>query len=92
MATLRNIAVTGPYMHNGAFKTLKAVVHFYNTRDVAGAVNPETGNPWRAPEVPETMNVDELGNLGLSDEEEDAIVAFLKTLTDARYEHLTASE
>jgi len=86
--TLRNIAVTGPYMHNGVFKTLKAVVHFYNTRDVAGAINPETGLAWRAPEVPETMNVDELGDLGLSDEEEDAIVAFLQTLTDKRYEHL----
>ncbi|MHC3994378.1 cytochrome-c peroxidase [Thiomicrolovo sp. ZZH C-3] len=88
VATLRNIAVTGPYMHNGVFKTLKAVVHFYNTRDVAGALNPETGLPWRTPEVPETINVDELGNLGLSDAEEDAIVAFLKTLTDARYESL----
>ncbi|WP_345973629.1 cytochrome-c peroxidase [Sulfurimonas diazotrophicus] len=88
VATLRNIAVTGPYMHNGVFKTLKAVVHFYNTRDVTGALNPETGLPWRTPEVPETINVDELGNLGLSDEEEDAIVAFLKTLTDARYESL----
>lgn len=88
VATLRNIAVTGPYMHNGVFKTLKAVVHFYNTRDVKGALNPETGEPWRAPEVPETINVDELGNLGLSDEEEEAIVAFLKTLTDTRYESL----
>jgi len=88
VATLRNIAVTGPYMHNGVFKSLKAVVHFYNTRDVAGALNPETGQPWGTPEVPETMNVDELGNLGLSDTEEDAIVAFLKTLTDARYESL----
>jgi len=88
VATLRNIAVTGPYMHNGFFKTLKGVVHFYNTRDVAGALNPETGLPWRTPEVPETMNVDELGNLGLTEAEEDAIVAFLKTLTDARYESL----
>jgi cytochrome c peroxidase len=91
VATLRNIAVTGPYMHNGVFKTLKAVVHFYNTRDVPGALNPETGLPWRTPEVPETMNVDELGNLGLSDEEEDAIVAFLKTLTDKQYEGLMQS-
>lgn len=92
VATLRNIAVTGPYMHNGVFKTLKAVVHFYNTRDVAGAVNPETGNAWRSPEVAETMNTDELGDLGLTDEEEDAIVAFLETLTDAQYEALLTSE
>lgn len=88
VSTLRNIAVTGPYMHNGVFKTLKAVVHFYNTRDVPGAINPETGQPWRASEVPETVNRDELGNLGLTEEEEDAIVAFLQTLTDARYEAL----
>lgn len=91
VATLRNIEVTGPYMHNGVFKTLKTVVHFYNTRDVSGAVNPETGLPWRAPEVPETVNRSELGDLGLSDEEEDAIVAFLKTLTDRRYEGLMPS-
>lgn len=30
--TLRNIAVTAPYMHNGIFTTLEHVVHFYNTR------------------------------------------------------------
>jgi cytochrome c peroxidase len=86
VTTLRNIEVTGPYMHNGVFKDLKTVVHFYNTRDVAGAINPETGNPWRKPEVPATMNRDELGDLGLSDEEEDLIVSFLKTLSDKRYE------
>ena len=34
--TLRNAAVTPPYMHNGAFKTLYSVVAFYNTRDVEG--------------------------------------------------------
>ncbi len=86
VSTLRNIAKTGPYMHNGVFKDLKTVVHFYNTRDVAGAINPETNEPWRMPEVAETVNRDELGNLGLSDEEEDAIVAFMKTLTDKKQE------
>lgn len=86
VTTLRNIDVTAPYMHNGVFKDLKTVVHFYNTRDVVGAINPETGNPWRSPEVPKTMNRDELGNLGLSDKEEDLIVTFLKTLSDKRYE------
>lgn len=88
VASLRNVAVTGPYMHNGVFKTLEAVVHFYNTRDVEGALNPETGTPWAAPEVPGTVNRTELGDLGLSEEEEQAIVAFLKTLTDRRYESL----
>jgi len=61
------------YMHNGVFKTLEEVVHFYNTRDV------ET---WPPPEVPENVNTDELGNLGLTEEEEAAIVVFMKTLSD----------
>jgi len=88
VATLRNIAVTGPYMHNGVFKELKTVVHFYNTRDVDGAVNPETNSTWEAAEVDATKNVAELGNLGLSDAEEEALVAFLKTLTDRQFEPL----
>ena len=86
-STLRNIAVTAPYMHNGIFKELKTVVHFYNTRDVEGAINPETGEPWRKPEVTANMNKKLLGNLGLTDREEDNIVAFLKTLSDRRYSH-----
>ncbi len=61
------------FMHNGVFKSLKEVVHFYNTRDV------ET---WPPAEVMQNINTDELGNLGLTDEEEDAIVAFMKTLSD----------
>jgi len=91
VATLRNIAVTGPYMHNGLFKDLKTVVHFYNTRDVEGAINPETGLPWESSEVELTKNVNELGNLGLSDEEENALVAFMETLTDRKFEHLIPS-
>lgn len=75
VSTLRNIALTAPYMHNGIFKTLKEVVSFYNTRDT-------NQSRWGTPEVPETVNHDELGNLGLTDAEEDAIVAFLNTLTD----------
>lgn len=84
VSTLRNIAKTGPYMHNGVFRDLKTVVHFYNTRDVDGAINPETGNPWKTAEVLDTVNHDELGDLGLTDKEEDAIVAFMKTLTDKK--------
>lgn len=61
------------YGHNGFFKSIKEIVHFYNTRDVGD---------WPPPEVEENINTDELGNLGLTDEEEDAIVAFLKCLTD----------
>ncbi len=73
--TLRNVAKTAPYGHNGYFATLKDIVHFYNTRDVAGA-------GWPAPEVPATVNAVELGNLGLTSQDEDDIVAFLRTLTD----------
>jgi cytochrome c peroxidase len=73
--------------HNGYFKSLKEIVHFYNTRDVLGrcetASDPQPGtNCWPAPEVPANMNTEELGNLGLTEEEENAIVAFLRTLSD----------
>ncbi len=61
------------YMHNGAFKSLEQVVHFYNTRDVAS---------WPQAEVPATINRSELGNLKLTAAEEADVVAFLKTLTD----------
>ena len=74
MPTLRNIAVTAPYGHNGYFKDLRSIVQFYNTRD--------TDPIWPAPEIPGTVNRDELGHLGLTDDEVDAIVAFLQTLTD----------
>jgi cytochrome c peroxidase len=68
------------YMHNGVFKSLEEVVHFYNTRDVPGAA-------WPEPEVNRNLN-DELfeglpiGDFQLDAEAEAAIVAFLKTLTD----------
>ncbi|MEM8575239.1 MAG: cytochrome c peroxidase [Pseudomonadota bacterium] len=87
VSTLRNIALTAPYGHNGVFATLEQIVHFYNTRDTLGVV-PDASDPgfgvtgWPAPEVPETVNKTELGDLGLTAEEEAAIVAFLKTLTD----------
>lgn len=72
--TLRNVALTAPYGHNGYFPTLKDMVSFKNTRD--------TGD-WEPPEVAENLNTDDnLGNLGLTDPEVDDIVAFLMTLTD----------
>ncbi len=85
--SLRNVAVTTPYTHNGVFKTLKSMVHFYNTRDDIEAINPDTDMPWEPSEVMENRS-NSIGNLKLSDDEEDAIIAFLKTLTDARYEGL----
>lgn len=86
--SLRNVAVTAPYLHNGVFKNLETVVHFYNTRDVKGSINPETQKLWEKAEVNTGKNTDELGDLGLSDKEIKDIVAFMKTLTDERYEHL----
>ena len=73
--TLRNVAVTGPWGHNGFFKSLKDIVQFYNARDVVPGAFGE-------PEVPETVNTSELGNLGLADEDVEAVVYFLRTLTD----------
>jgi cytochrome c peroxidase len=90
VSTLRNIAVTGPYTHNGYFKTLRGIVDFYNTRDVKPAC-PDPLTPeaealrlgcWPAPEVLENVNHSELGTLGLSEQEVDDLVAFLRTLTD----------
>jgi cytochrome c peroxidase len=79
--TLRNVDLR-PYegfvkafMHNGFFKTLKEVVNFYNTRD-------KEGSDWPPPEIAENVNVDEMGDLGLTDEEENLIVLFMKTLSD----------
>ena len=96
--TLRNVDlrpsadVIKAYGHNGYFKTLEGIVHFYNTRDVLPNC-PGDGTPyteaqaldakcWPAPEVAANLNTRELGNLGLSADEEAAIVAFLKTLSD----------
>jgi cytochrome c peroxidase len=110
--TLRNVdkrPISGfvkAYMHNGVFKSLKQVVHFYNTRNLTtqpGEVidftqpNPYAGlkgKPlWPAPEVPSTVTLQnptgalgsinaQVGNLGLTTQEEADIVAFLGTLSD----------
>jgi len=78
------------YMHNGYLKSLKEVVHFYNTRDVypfdvesghCPAGTKEKVNCWPAPEVPQTKDMT-IGKLGLTPTEENQIVAFMKTLTD----------
>ncbi len=70
--TLRNIALTAPYMHNGALSTLREVVSFYNQ---GGEDNP--------------FKDKQLTKLHLTEEEELALVAFLKTLTGANVEQLT---
>jgi cytochrome c peroxidase len=84
--TLRNVDMRPgsnfpkAYMHNGSLKSLKEVVDFYNTRDLPDA-------NWPPPEFPFNLN-DELfeglpiGDFQLAEDDVDAIVAFLKTLTD----------
>lgn len=112
--TLRNVDkrprpnFVKPYMHNGVFKSLKEVVHFYNARNLTtepGEIidfNLEdpygglTGGPlFDRPELigaalanPGGLSAEEggeLGNLQLTDAEEDAIVAFLQTLSDGYF-------
>jgi cytochrome c peroxidase len=107
VSSARNVAMTppqcpstdapGPYFqkeffHNGYIKSLKQLVHFYNTRDKQGfAQNVTSGHCaagttervdcWPKPEVPNNLDMT-TGNLGLTDQEEDQVVAFLRTLTD----------
>ncbi|MEY4573347.1 MAG: methylamine metabolism protein [Bacteroidota bacterium] len=85
--TLRNVAkgeANKRFMHNGVLKSLEEVVHFYNTRD--------TDPTWRSPEVIMNLERDDLGNLGLSQKEELAIVAFLRTLSDGWMSNNTNSK
>jgi len=87
--TLRNIAVTGPYMHNGVFRDLRTVIEFYDHyNNPERKLNPETGKPWRDPEVADTVSKKDLKAQPLTDRKIDALVAFLKALTDQRYEPL----
>ena len=105
VSSARNVAMTppqcptteapGPYFqkeffHNGYIKSLKQLVHFYNTRDVypfdvtsghCPAGTTEKVDCWPRPEVKATVDMT-TGKLGLTDQEEDQIVAFLETLTD----------
>jgi len=99
--TLRNLdkrpyeGFVKAFMHNGYFKSIKSVVHFYNTRDTKPRCPDKFTTEsdalaqgcWPEPEVADNVNTDELGNLGLTEAEEDAIVAFLKTLSDGYEPH-----
>ena len=94
--TLRNIAITGPYFHNGVFTSLRDAVAFYATRDT----DPKRWYPVAAngkiqkyDDLPagyiKNINTDEVPydrkpgqKPRLNDREIDALVAFLKTLTD----------
>jgi cytochrome c peroxidase len=72
--TLRNVAKTAPYGHNGVIKDLQEMVAFHNARDMAAG-------RWALPEVAENLDP-RVGNLGLTDAEITALVAFLRTLSD----------
>ena len=76
---LRNVALTAPYMHDGRFKTLKDVLNHYSS----GIKN--------TPNLDDRLQVNgEPMRMNISDDEQDAIIAFLKTLTD--YEAVTAPQ
>jgi len=96
-ATVRNVgekprsSFVKAFMHNGYFQDLKIVVHWYNTAGVLptcpASLGTAIGGPvgktcWPAPEVPQNINRTQMGDLGLTPEEEDAIVSFMLTLTD----------
>ena len=69
--TLRNVEKTAPYGHNGYFPSLRDVVDFKNARDSMGLI----------PEVPDNIST-AIGNLGMTEDQVDAVVQFLLTLTD----------
>jgi cytochrome c peroxidase len=71
--TIRNIALTAPYMHNGVYKTLEEVVDFYN--DGGG-----NGLGFKLPN--QTLPEDKLN---LTAAEKKQLIAFMKTLTDEKY-------
>lgn len=93
--TLRNVdqrpgpGVVKTFGHNGYFSSLEGIVHFYNTRDIKEECpqllamdEAMAQNCWPAPEVGDNLNIDELGDLGLSADEEAALVVFMGTLSD----------
>ncbi len=68
---LRNIELTAPYFHNGGQFNLKQVIEFYNRGGDFHEQNIDNLDP-------------DIENLGLSEDEQNALVAFLKSLTDER--------
>ena len=73
--SLRNVALTAPYLHNGSIRTLKEVIELYNKRDL----EPER---WGVTNYPRTVNHEDMGDLGLTDQEVDDLVALLAAFTD----------
>jgi cytochrome c peroxidase len=73
--SLRNVALTAPYMHNGAIATLREVMEFYNKRDL----EPER---WGPTDYPNTVNREDMGNLELSEEHLADLLALMDAFTD----------
>ncbi len=73
--SLRNVALTAPYLHNGSIATLQELMEFYNSRDL----EPER---WGKTDYPETVNHDDMGDLKMTKEEVEDLVAFMSALTD----------
>ena len=71
--SLRNIEKTAPYMHDGRFFTLEAVLNHYNS----GVINTAT--------LDASLNNNGTLGIPLSEIEKNKIIAFLKTLTDTQY-------
>lgn len=71
---IRNIEVTGPYMHDGRFTTLQEVIEFYNS-----------GLKQSITKDPQIKFAHQGGIQYLTQYDKDALVAFLKTLTDHRF-------
>lgn len=94
--SLRNTAVTAPYMHNGVFNELETVMKFYEHARKVGlnqaddSLNPETGLAWRAAEIDKNISHELLrsNDVEIDDAKAKSFTCFMMTLTDARYEHL----
>lgn len=78
--------ITKAYGHNGYFKSLKDIIHFFNTRDILPVCGGQKNAPgidcWPLPEIGLNMNKNDFGNLSLTPDEENDIVEFLKALSD----------
>ena len=79
-------------MWQSRLPTCTTVVKFYNKYQAKGSkaqLNPETGEQWGAPEVADNLALEELESTRALDERSiDALVAFMRMLTDKRYEPL----
>ena len=73
--SLRNIALTAPYMHNGSIATLKEVLEFYNKRDLEPA-------RWGKTDYPETVNREDMGDLKMTDQQVADLLALMEAFTD----------